>query len=828
MKIKKLLTLFLATSLLAGCDIKTSSNSNQGGSNTSGGDSNQSESQPAVATLVSISVTAPTKLAYTTADTELDLTGMVVTANYSDQTSQVVTEGFTVSPVDFSTPGDKPVTVTYEDKTDSFTVTVAQAKPTAWDADLTAKFQANLYGYVPPFFYAPDLGLGTLDWKEDAEDKAVWALGGTLAAQQEGEDSPLKPVADLFLVDGFVASVTPNLEEQDYYYIMEKAVTYETKQRYIEVRLATVNSQGSFANGGQFYIEVSDAYFYDWATSGFEAAIKSAMSFTEDIPDLPEGFRYLKRYLSVFTRQAPNGYVAFEACGATVTLVNAYLDALEDAGWAFKQSSREDILYDVFSPEFGIRMGVGYDQTEQVMTLMFDVPSEVPDYVNYVADLYEIAGRGYVFNYSEKYDSYYYTFNETLTGEQTLGDLLDKYNAVLKADTEGAFSQKGARQETSSGVLYETFVSTVKKIEVTLYAFTEENEVTGAQETGVQISVSKYSAVPEQFVPAITLLGLNPDDMNVEAATPTSGAIAWTQKKSDKSVAYADALKVYTDILDNDNTLGFSVIVPLKDVTMSSGEAAQNIEYANDTVRIELYAWTTTTNTVVQIAFYDYEPAPETDLIDKINAVLGSYELTWDDESKAFTYANYRTLSKSETVAGVATGLANALVNAADLELELLVSNTSDANEAIFVLYSEEVSVRIVYSKYYGNTPILFITARVFDTNVDPVVNALSAILDVNLTANADGTFSANGRFGFTSTYSLQQYGRAILQNYIAADLIACTSLGFTLKTYGMNGNDYVGLFQNSEGYSVKITLLGDAEKNYSNYYTVLVTVPNA
>ena len=157
---------------------------------------------------------------------------MVVTANYSDATQRVITEGYTVSTVDFSTAGEKTVTVTFEGKTDSFTITVAQAKPTAWDADLTAKFQANLYGYVPPFFYSPDFGLGTLTWHEDTEDKALWATGGTLAAHKEGEDSPLKPIGDLFIADGFVASVTPNFEEEVFYYVMEKAVTSEGKQRY--------------------------------------------------------------------------------------------------------------------------------------------------------------------------------------------------------------------------------------------------------------------------------------------------------------------------------------------------------------------------------------------------------------------------------------------------------------------------------------------------------------------------------------------------------------------------------------------------------------------
>lgn len=838
MKVKKLLTILLATSALVACSVRTSSNSDGGAStDPSGSDSgapasstssnvpSTSSSIPAVATLVSITVTAPTKLAYTTADTELDLTGMVVTANYSDQTSETVTEGYTVSSVDFSSAGEKTVTVTYEGKTDSFQITVTQAKPTAWDADLTAKFQANLYGYVPPFFYSPDLGFGTLNWREDTEDKTVWATGGNVAAQKADEESPLKPVGDLFLADGFVASVTPNYEEGDFYYIMEKAVTSEGKQRYIQARIATANNQGSFANGGQFYIEIGDSYFYDWATSGFEAAIKTAMGFTEDIPDLPEGLRYLKRYLAIFEQQAQNGYVGFEAAGATAAIANSYLDALDDAGWGFKRSTREDIMYDIFSPESEIRLGFGYDSTSGTMTLLFDNPPEIPDYVNYVANLYEIPGKGYVFNYSSNTDSYYYTFNEELADGQTLGDLLDKYSPALLNDTEGAFALKGTRQERD-GLAYETYVSTSKNISVTIYAFSDEEDG-----TGVQISVEKYSAVPEQFIPAINLLGINIDTVNVQAATPTASAFAYAQVRSAVSVAYADALKVYTDILDNDTTLGFKVIVELNDTTMQSGEAAKHIEYANDTVRIQFLAWTTTSATIVQMVFYDYEPAPESDLIDKINTVLatlGNYQVEWDDEDKAFTYGAYRTLARGETVTTVATAIANALVNSNDLDLEVLVSNLSDSKEAIFVLYSAEVSVRIVYSQYYGSTPVLFITARLFDTTVDPVVNALSGILDVNLAQLEEGVYGANGQFGFSATYSLTQYGSAILNSYIAADLLVCTSLGFTLKSSSMNGNNFVGTFQNAEGYKVTITLLGDSDKNYSNYYTVRVELPQA
>lgn len=71
--------------------------------------------------------TPPTKTQYRTIDTALDLTGMVVTATMSDNTTKVVTN-YTTSVADFTTAGTKTVTVTYEGKTANFNVTVI-AKP---------------------------------------------------------------------------------------------------------------------------------------------------------------------------------------------------------------------------------------------------------------------------------------------------------------------------------------------------------------------------------------------------------------------------------------------------------------------------------------------------------------------------------------------------------------------------------------------------------------------------------------------------------------------------------------------------------------------------
>lgn len=110
----------------AGPEVSSSADETSNSSEESSSSSSSSSEEQV--TLVSIAVTAPTKVSYTTADTALDLTGMVVTATYSNQSTQVITSGYTVSTVDFSTAGEKTVTVTYEGKTDSFRITVANQK----------------------------------------------------------------------------------------------------------------------------------------------------------------------------------------------------------------------------------------------------------------------------------------------------------------------------------------------------------------------------------------------------------------------------------------------------------------------------------------------------------------------------------------------------------------------------------------------------------------------------------------------------------------------------------------------------------------------------
>ena len=73
--------------------------------------------------------TKPQKLAYTTLDTAIDLTGLVLTLETASGTGPDVTSGFRAEAFDFSIVGTREVTVVYQGYTARFEVTVTQGQP---------------------------------------------------------------------------------------------------------------------------------------------------------------------------------------------------------------------------------------------------------------------------------------------------------------------------------------------------------------------------------------------------------------------------------------------------------------------------------------------------------------------------------------------------------------------------------------------------------------------------------------------------------------------------------------------------------------------------
>ena len=85
----------------------------------------KAEEEPEEPELTELQVTAPEKTVYEIGE-ELDLTGMKVTAIYSDGTTQDVTSDVEISGFDSETAGEKIITVSYGELDTSFTVTVEE------------------------------------------------------------------------------------------------------------------------------------------------------------------------------------------------------------------------------------------------------------------------------------------------------------------------------------------------------------------------------------------------------------------------------------------------------------------------------------------------------------------------------------------------------------------------------------------------------------------------------------------------------------------------------------------------------------------------------
>ncbi len=91
--------------------------------------------------LTSITVTPPTNTTYNVGD-ELNTIGMVVTANFSDSSTNDVTYDATLSGFDSSAKGNVTVTVSYTEKeitkTDTFNVTIVAASLDTYNIDVSA------------------------------------------------------------------------------------------------------------------------------------------------------------------------------------------------------------------------------------------------------------------------------------------------------------------------------------------------------------------------------------------------------------------------------------------------------------------------------------------------------------------------------------------------------------------------------------------------------------------------------------------------------------------------------------------------------------------
>ena len=91
------------------------------------GENSTSPSEPpsGAPTLESISLSGEYQTSFFV-DDAFDYEGLVVTATYSDESSKVISSGYTVSTPDMSTKGEKEVTVAYLSKTAKYSITIIE------------------------------------------------------------------------------------------------------------------------------------------------------------------------------------------------------------------------------------------------------------------------------------------------------------------------------------------------------------------------------------------------------------------------------------------------------------------------------------------------------------------------------------------------------------------------------------------------------------------------------------------------------------------------------------------------------------------------------
>ncbi len=771
--------------------------------------------------LSSISLEGPTKTAYNAGE-EIDLTGLVVTAHYNDNTTEVVPDtAYTTNAaeLDMKASGSKQVTVTYNGLTENFTITVAA--PTDWSAEVKALFEANIYGATVPFFYSYDLGLDDLQWQD--QDDQVIAIGGQIAANDQYTLEECEDVLSVFddaewtiIEDGVTT----------WYFEAQLKVKVEDNDRYVDAKFGALNlTTGRWGGSGNFALILKDPFLYSWADSNLETIINTAFDIEVDIPDLPAGVRFSKDDISLAPQYAYYyKYIPITVYGADEDYAEAYLSALSTNEWEVFTEDGE--VYTAVSPDGKLRIDGYFDEGEFV--LEFSKQAAIPDYVASVAEIFNRSK--YQFELNTREGDYVYDFEVELGEGETLTTLFTNYADILLADTTAEFVKRG-ETKTKDTVVYGKFDSEVLGARVYIYAYSyTEGEGDEAVTTyGVEITVEEYVPVPAKFAAVAAVLGVDEGEFNYTAATLTTSEYVWAQLPIGEGVTLAEALAAYTNLLEADTTLEFEALYEVEDVTMSGGVQGKRVEYANDDTRVEFLAYGST----VQIAIYHYDPAPHSDWIDAVLAkfAAASFTLTWDSDDQAYEYGNYITIPEETTIPEFASYIASLILSDETLGFYALTDN-GDAKEYTILLFSEDGFVEVVASTYYGASPALLITFGLNDSSKPEMVNAIAAAFGINVTLVDDTYYVGTGRFAFSDTYSISQYGKAIMDYYIADKLLSATALGFEAGTEeddsGIIAQEgYFACFYNDEGYEVDILLIDDGSGNYSGNYQVIIVPPS-
>lgn len=314
--------------------ITTSSSDSSSSASSSSSSSNSSSVAPS---LTSITLdTTSVKKKYVQGEA-LDLTGLVVTANYSDNTTEAVTN-YTTNPANgaaLNNTGAIPVTVAYGRFTDSFNVIVTKTPKAAWTEAEAKLMSDNLYGEVLPY-----TGFEESKVNYNEQYKAVVVMGGTIT------DEFLESYARALSFNGYVLVSTTEL-------VFEKSVQTDAGKRIVQVTVMD--------NKGQLAIVAMDPYYYAFPTDFANYVADKYFTSKEAVPAIQADYYQLIE---------GNDGIAIVCYMAATTEDAGYSDILTAAHWTVLRKDEHE-LYNAVSPDSAYMISYEYSAQSGALLIVF-------------------------------------------------------------------------------------------------------------------------------------------------------------------------------------------------------------------------------------------------------------------------------------------------------------------------------------------------------------------------------------------------------------------------------------------------------------------------
>ena len=267
----------------------------------------------------------------------LDLTGLEVTAKYSDNTTSVVTD-YTANPANgtvFSAIKEETVTITYQGKTASFKVKVTKAPKTAWTEQEANLMATVLYGEVLPF-----TGFEESQVRYNAQYNAIVIVGG------EATQESLLAYARALSFNGYLLISSTEL-------LFEKSVITDAGKRHVQVNVVN--------NEGQLGIVALDPYYYSFPTDFATYVANTYFASAAVLPAIQAD------YFEVIESKTAVAIITYLSA---TTDDAGYSEILSTAGWTV-QDEKINGNYIAVAPDSSYMVVYTYDAEHEALLIMY-------------------------------------------------------------------------------------------------------------------------------------------------------------------------------------------------------------------------------------------------------------------------------------------------------------------------------------------------------------------------------------------------------------------------------------------------------------------------